>query len=389
MERTLSTDRPTISEIGCDYLRLHLSDAVGPVLLGRLIAHFGSIEKLTHASIESLTQVEGIGPRRAQAVFNSRDNDVIEREIERARAASARIICWEDDDYPAQLRHCNDPPVCLYVRGQLQKADAVSIAIVGSRKSSRYGYDQAHRFGALLAGAGFTVVSGMARGIDGYAHEGALSANGRTVAVLGCGVDVVYPPEHAKLAEQIIVHGAMISELPIGSQPTAGSFPSRNRIIAGMSLGTLVVEASNRSGALITARLANEYNREVFSIPGRLDTPTAIGTNALIQSGSAKLVMGLEDILDELGDVGQVMGAVEGAAENTSESGIGSVAGLAALNGNEKAIVELLAHGEMMIDELIARSGLSPSEVSVAITLLRIKSTIVALPGNCFALRRC
>ncbi|GJM25281.1 MAG: DNA processing protein DprA [Phycisphaerae bacterium] len=386
--RTLNTGQPTISEIGRKYLGLHLSDAVGPVMLGRLIAHFGSVEKLKHASIDSLTQVEGIGPRRAQAVFNTRNTDAIEREVDRAQAVNAHIICWEDDDYPAQLRHCNDPPVCIYVRGQLQQSDAVSIAIVGSRKSSRYGYDQAHRFGALIAGAGFTVVSGMARGIDGYAHEGALSAQGRTVAVLGCGVDVVYPPEHGPLADKIMANGALVSELPIGSQPTAGSFPSRNRIIAGMSLGTLVVEASKRSGALITSRLANEYNREVFAIPGRLDTPTAIGTNALIQSGSAKLVMGLEDILDELGDVGQVMGSVGDKRSEASESETPAIAGLASLSGHEKTIVDLLSKGEMNIDELIGKSNLSASEVSVAITLLRIKSTIVELPGNCFALRR-
>lgn len=388
MADTLSARQPTITEIGREYLRLHLSDAVGPVMLGRLITHFGSIDKLKHASIDSLTQVEGIGPRRAQAVFNARDNDIIDREIERAQSAGAHIICWEDDAYPKQLRHCNDPPVCIYVRGHLQPADAVSIGIVGSRRSSRYGYDQAHRFGALIAGAGFTVVSGMARGIDGYAHEGAISAQGRTVAVLGCGVDVVYPPEHGQLADQIIACGAIISELPMGSQPTAGSFPSRNRIIAGMSLGTLVVEASNRSGALITARLANEYNREVFAIPGRLDTPTAIGTNSLIQSGSAKLVMGLEDILDELGDVGQMMGAVENSTETGRESDSSTITGIASLSGHERTIANLLAEREMNIDELIARSALSASEVSVALTLLRIKSTIVELPGNCFALRR-
>ncbi len=356
------------------------------MLLGRLIAHFGSVEKLKTASIESLTQVEGIGPRRAEAVFNSRDNSSVDIEIERACAVGARIICWEDNTYPAQLRHCNDPPVCLYVRGQLQQADAVSIAIVGSRKSSRYGYDQAHRFGALIAGAGFTVVSGMARGIDGYAHQGAMSASGRTVAVLGCGVDVVYPPEHGTLANQIIANGALVSELPIGAQPTTGSFPSRNRIIAGMSLGTLVVEASNRSGALITARLANEYNREVFAIPGRLDTPTAIGTNKLIQSGSAKLVMSLDDILDELGDVGKMMGAHDGDQKQGVPAS--PVADQAAMSSNERTIVKLLSDGELNIDELIAKSNLSASEVSVAITLLRIKSAIVELPGNCFALRR-
>lgn len=378
----------TISEVGRDYLRLHLADAVGPVLLGRLIAKFGDVAAMLNASIAALTTVEGIGERRAKAVFESRNDDAVHREIELAQQSGARIICWEDPEYPSQLRHCDDPPVCLYVRGALQPTDAVSISIVGSRKCSRYGYDQARRFAALLSGTGFTVISGMARGVDGYAHEGAISANGRTVAVLGCGVDVVYPPEHDKLAAQITETGAIVSELPMGSSPQTGAFPSRNRIIAGMSLGTIVVEASKRSGALITARLASEYNREVFAIPGRLDTPTAIGTNRLIQKGTAKLVTGLEDILDELGDVGETMGALSSDEPTLFDAPDEERTGLASLAPNERALVQLLEQGELSIDDLIAKTNLSASEVTVALTMLRIKSAIVELPGNRFALRR-
>ncbi|NOX59692.1 MAG: DNA-protecting protein DprA [Planctomycetes bacterium] len=303
--------------------------------------------------------------------------------------AQTHIVCWEDPNYPAQLRYCDDPPVCLYVRGDLQPTDAVSIAIVGSRKSSRYGYDQARRFATLLAGAGFTVVSGMARGVDGYAHDGALCGNGRTVAVLGSGVDVIYPPEHGELAKRIIGAGAIISELPMRTQPAGGSFPRRNRIIAGMTLGTLVVEASSRSGALITARLASEYNREVFAVPGQVNTPTAIGTNRLIQKGEAKLVAGLEDILDELGDVGKKMGSTKARSGDTPDSPDATRKAIrASLDANERALVDLLGDEELTIDDLIAQSGLQAAAVTASLTTLQIKGAIVIMPGNRIARRR-
>lgn len=377
-----------ISDNARQYLRLHLADAIGPVLLGRLIKRFGSIEAILAASVAELMEVEGIGERRARSVFAARDDAAVEREIEKCTAASARIICWEDPDYPPQLRHCDDPPICLYVRGTLTPEDAVAVAIVGSRKCSRYGYEQARRFGALLAGAGFTVVSGLARGVDGYAHEGALSAGGRTIAVLGSGVDVIYPPEHKDLAAKVMAGGAVISEDPLGCAPTADSFPRRNRIIAGMCLGVLVVEASKRSGALITARLAGEYNREVFAVPGRVDTPTAQGPNELIRTGAAKLVANLEDILDELGDVGKTMGQAPAAGDSGQGRKPGAGALEAALSASERAVLAALDHEELYIDEIVDRSGVPHPQALSCLTMLQLKGAVVALPGNRFSRRR-
>ena len=382
----MSSKGPVISEVAAQYLRLHLADAIGPVLLGRLIKRFETIENVLSASMAELSQVEGIGERRSRAVFESRDDGEVEREIERVSRTGARIICWEDKDYPPQLRHCDDPPICLYVRGRLQPEDAVALAIVGSRKCTRYGYDQARRFAGLLAGAGFTVVSGLARGIDSYAHEGALCAGGRTVAVLGSGVDVIYPAEHVDLADRVMQSGAVISEDPMGSPPMADSFPRRNRIIAGMCLGVIVVEAGKRSGALITARLAGEYNREVFAVPGRVDTPTAAGTNDLIRKGAAKLVASLEDVLDELGDVGRVM------ARSANEEGADSPpaedsATFAALDSNERVILSCLGTEEVPIDRIATETALSAARVTACLTTLQLKGLVVALPGNRFVRR--
>lgn len=373
---------------GClpHYLRLHLADAIGPVMLGRLIKHFGTVDAVLAASMGELMQVEGIGERRARSVFEARSNPAADRELEKAAAAGVRIVCWEDPDYPPQLRHCSDPPVCLYVRGSFTPEDAVAIAVVGSRKCSRYGYEQARRFGALLAGAGFTVVSGLARGVDGYAHEGALSTGGRTIAVLGSGVDVIYPPEHQDLAERIMASGAVVSEDPLGSPPSAESFPRRNRIIAGMCLGVLVVEANKRSGALITARLASEYNREVFAIPGRVDTPTAVGPNDLIRAGAAKLVASLEDILDELGSVGKTMGQPPVGAASAEPDLFGGIA--AALSREELAVLTALGDEELFVDDLVAACGLGAAQTISRLTMLQLKGAVVALPGNRFARRR-
>jgi len=382
-----------ISKKGRQYLRLHLADEVGPVMLGRLIKHFGTVEAILAASQGELMQVEGIGARRSQAVFDARSGADVEREIAKCEAAGARIICWEDDEYPKQLRHCDDPPICLFVRGTVEPEDAVAVAIVGSRKCSRYGYEQARRFGALLAGAGFTVVSGLARGVDSYAHEGALSVSGRTIGILGSGVDTIYPPEHVDLASRVIASGALMSEDPLGSPPTADSFPRRNRIIAGMCLGVLVVEANKRSGALITARLASEYNREVFALPGRVDTPTAHGPNDLIKKGAAKLVMCLEDILDELGEAGKAM-AGSGSkkqAGGANEAGLfddrGSKGIDASLTPDERAVLTCLGNEERYIDEIVQLSGIAHPQAMAALTMLQLKGAVVALPGNRFARR--
>lgn len=385
-------DQPC-SPVAVQYLRCHLSDGVGPVLLARVIKHFGALDAALGASVAELMRVEGIGERRAAALFATRDNDGVDRELERAAAVGARIICWEDPDYPPQLRHCDDPPVCLYVRGTLEPEDAVAIAIVGSRKCSRYGCEQARRFASLLAGAGFTIVSGLARGIDGYAHDGALIARGRTVGVLGCGIDTIYPTEHSELAERVMASGAIITEDPLGSPPSSDSFPRRNRIIAGMCLGVIVVEAAKKSGALITARLASEYNREVFAVPGRVDTPTAQGPNDLIRRGAAKLVSSIEDVLDELGDVGRTMGGSTGADGDLFDRGHSpdrdrQTVPAAALNEIERAVLDALDNDELRPDQLAESTGQNIGSVTAAVTTLQIKGLVMSLPGNRIVRRR-
>jgi len=322
----IDTDaRPVISDVGRQYLRLHMTPDVGPVRLRNLLQHFGSVEAVLSASIAELTQVEQIGPSTAASIFSHRRDDTGDREIERAADVGARILCLEDADYPPMLRRISDPPTCLYVRGDLRPTDGVALAIVGSRRCSHYGMEQARRFAEGLARAGMTIVSGLARGIDGAAHRAALDVGGRTLAVLGNGLASVYPPEHEDMAAEIVRSGALLSELAVDQPPDAKNFPPRNRIIVGLTMGVLVIEASRRSGALISARLANDCNREVFALPGRVDQlEYSGGTNGAIREGWARPVTCVEDVLDDLAEVGRILAA--GGAERPGEADPSSAA---------------------------------------------------------------
>ena len=266
------------------WLQLALTEGIGPILTSRLVSAAGSAKAACAADRQLLRNVEGIGPAKSQQIYDAlrRAADMVDGEMERAKSAGAAIICLEDEAYPPMLKAISDAPPVLYIRGNLEPRDLNALAIVGSRRCSHYGREQAERFGALLAQAGFTVVSGGARGVDSSAHRGALSlANGRTIAVLGSGVDVAYPPENAALFEQIVGRGAVVSEFPMSSSPLRENFPRRNRIISGLSRGVLVVEADIASGALITARLAcDSHNRPVFAIPGRIDNAMSAGPHA-------------------------------------------------------------------------------------------------------------
>jgi len=218
-----------ISDIGRKYLRLHLASGVGPIRLRKLLKHFGSIDAVLNASMGELQRVSRVGPKVAEAVFRACEDEAVEHEIKRASECGAHVVCLADDDYPKPLQHIPDPPTCLYVRGGLEPADSLAIAIVGTRRCSHYACEQALRFGELLAGAGFTIVSGFARGVDGYAHEGALRGGGRTIAVLGNGLSEIYPQERADMAERVVESGALISELPMDVAPDSKNFPGRNR----------------------------------------------------------------------------------------------------------------------------------------------------------------
>jgi DNA processing protein len=400
-----------ISDIGRTHLAWALTDGIGPILFTRLLIHFGDADKARGASVTELEQVHGIGRAKADSVARAREAAVIDEEIEAAATHGVCIICRADRDYPPGLKQIPDAPIVLYVRGEYRETDAVALAVVGTRRCSIYGSEQARRFGELLAGAGFTVVSGLARGVDAFAHHGAVDAGGRAIAVLGCGLNEVYPPENLALAEKILENGAWISELPMKAAVRRENFPSRNRIIAGMTLGTLVVEAPQQSGALITARLANDYNREVFAVPGRLQEPAAEGTNAFIRDGIAKLVTGLDDILNELGELGARMRSEEGGEAtrqqgsevarqegtqrpvapggSSAEPGLFGepaaepIAGPAlVLSPIEKRVYSIIGYDAVLQDMVIRAAELPPGEVLAALTTLELKGLIKRLPGN-------
>lgn len=403
-----------ISEIGRTHLKWALTDGVGPLRFARIIEKFGDAEKALGASAADLESIDKIGRATADTILRSRDTIRIEDEILAAAELNCRILCSADPDYPPGLLQIPDRPIVLYVRGELRPTDTLAIAIVGSRRCTIYGSEQARRFAELLAQAGFTIVSGLARGIDSFAHHGAIDAKGRTIAVLGGGLESVYPPENKALGDQILTCGAWISELPIRVAVRAQNFPSRNRIIAGMSLGTLVIEAAARSGALITARLATEYNREVFAIPGRVQDPMSIGTNGLIRQSAAKLVMGLEDILDELGEIGAKMRAgveiqepftraartaqerearAASAAPTLFENPPPSAApprakappgGMvtASLSDVERRVFELIGPEPLLQDVILRNAALPPGDVIAAFTILELRGLIRRLPGQ-------
>ena len=362
------------------YLRLHLAGGVGALTVRRLVEHFGGVEAVFRADGRQLRAVDGLGPKMAGAIA-AVDDRAVDEELAVAGEAGVTVLCIEDAGYPVALRHLPDPPPVLYVLGELLGGDAVALAVVGARRCSHYGLEQAERFGALLGRAGLTVVSGGARGIDAAAHRGALAAGGRTIAVMGCGLSRLYPPENRKLFRRLVDEGrgAILSELPMRVGVKAENFPRRNRLIAALGLGVLVIEAARRSGSLITARLALEQGKEVFALPGRVDSPFSAGTNRLIADGAAMLVQGIEDILDALGEVGRNL-AADGAAEPSRPE--------VELTAVEAGIMERLALREMSLDELAGRTKLPTHQVIAAMTTLALKGLVVQRPGGIFAARR-
>jgi DNA processing protein len=371
------------------WLQVHMAAGIGPKRFRLLLDTFGTPERIINASLSELKGIPGFGSATSLQVHEGLRCVDPETELAAAEKAGVEILTLHDPRYPKLLATCPDPPALLYIKGELKEQDQLSLAVVGTRNPSHYGSDQAYRLSFLLAQTGITVVSGLARGIDGRAHRGALLAKGRTIAVLGCGLATIYPPEHTELADQIVREGgAIISEYPMNFQPQAGNFPARNRIVAGMTLGTLVVEAPFQSGALITATLAIEYNREVFALPGPVDFPNFQGCHQFIKTGKAKLVTSLEDILDELGQVGSIL-----KSENTSpEKGPDKNDGLgdllkAALTDPEKAIWDFLGHGPNDTDTICQLTNLPPAGVSAALTTLQIKGLVKTLPGNQFVRR--
>jgi len=368
------------------WLKLIRADAVGPVTFAKLIKHFSTIDYVLGASVSELAEVDGIGFKTAEQIAATRAKFNTSAELALADKLGVWLINLADERYPSLLKRIYDPPPVLYIKGSLTAADNLAISIVGSRRCSLYGQEQSSQFAHFLSSAGFTICSGMARGIDTAAHQGALSAGGRTIAVQGCGLANIFPPENKKLFELISNCGACISELPLQYEPLAENFPPRNRIIAGLSLGTIVVEAAPNSGALITAAAALENNREVMAVPGKIDSPLSKGAHQLIKQG-AKLVESVEDVMEALGYIGErLQSHVTAAAAKASERIEKPLFDVSQLNlsVNEKTIYDCLSKEPLHIEQIIAGTNLTPGGINAGLISLRLKGLIRQLPGSLF-----
>ncbi len=355
---------------------LNLMEGVGPVRVRQLLEQFGEAPSILRASRSQLLQVRGIGEDTADAISRWEQTTDLSAELKRIADYGCRVVTQADPEYPELLRQIYDPPIVLYVKGELSVKDKNSVAMVGSRMTTHYGIEVARKLAYQLAYLGVTVVSGGARGIDTAAHQGALSGKGRTIAVLGTGINLVTPPENAKLFEQIAANGALITQFPFNRPADKQSFPIRNRIVAGMTLGTVVVEANLTSGALITANFANEYGRQVFAVPGRIDSPRSKGCHDLIKKG-AKLCEGAEDILSEF----EYLFPPSNRPPSAGETG---VLPALELSENEQMVYTILGNEEVGIDDVIRKSALPSSAVSVALLSLEMKRMVRQLPGKVF-----
>ena len=356
------------------WLALSLTPGVGSIFIKRLLDRFQTPEAVFRAPMKELLEIEGLGEKVAREIQRGPLEKVVEKELVLLKEAGGKMITLRDEDYPMRLKDIYDPPALLYVRGELRREDELAIAIVGSRKTSPYGRWFTEKIGQDLARHGVTVVSGMARGIDSVAHMGALQGGGRTIAVLGCGVDVIYPSENRNLFHQIIEHGAVLSEFPMGSPPEGGHFPRRNRIISGLSIGVVIVQASAESGSLITAGYALEQGREVFAVPGNVGAEGSRGTNQLIKEG-AKMVESTEDILEEILPQWKREKEMLPKAETP----------LPDLSEEEMLLYRLLGESPLHIDAIIRESQLDPGRVSSLLLNLELKGLISQWPGKCFS----
>jgi DNA processing protein len=353
---------------------------IGNILFKRLIDRFSSPQKVFVTSIQELNQISGISESLAFRIKSFKFKDSIRKEIDHVIEKGFHIVTFSDMNYPSLLRQIPDPPPFLYVSGKLLQ-QSHNIAVVGSRNPTAYGISAAKRLSGNLSILGFTIVSGMARGIDSAAHEGALLGKGKTIAVLGSGLGKIYPPENRKLFNQISENGAVISEFSIQSPPEARHFPIRNRIISGMSLGTVVVEAAQKSGSLITARLAAEQNREVFAVPGSIHSFKSCGTNSLIKQG-AKLVEHAQDIIEELAP--QIQETLERISDNAY---VQELKVLPALSSDEQKVMNHLEPYPIHVDELVRKTSMAPGKLLGILLKFELEGIAQQFPGKCFSLK--
>jgi DNA processing protein len=365
------------------WIALKSIPGIGNVNFAALVDKFGSLPAIFASPVSHLKEISGISKETATAIASFKDWDKVKEELELIKKNDVNIITYQDDLYPQKLLNIYDRPPFIYVRGSLNKDD-INIAIVGSRQASTYGKYTTERISRKLAQKGVTVVSGMARGIDSAAHRGAITAHGRTIAILGSGLDVIYPPENKKLFGDIIENGAVISEFPLGTPPRSANFPARNRIISGMSYGVVIVEAGEKSGSLITARLALEQGREVFAVPGSIDSAGSRGTNKLIKQG-AKLIENTDDILEEILPQIELKTAFKPAFVPNTEKILKEHTEVS--NGVDQKIIDFVSSGSIHIDDLISSTGLSSADLLSALTRMELEGIVQQHPGKFFSLK--
>ncbi|MBM3127171.1 MAG: DNA-protecting protein DprA [Chloroflexi bacterium] len=355
------------------WIAFNLVPQIGPVKVQRLLDHFGDLETAWRANAFDLNAA-GLDKRALENLLAARKKIVLDAELEKIARANVRVLTLDDPTYPQLLKQIDNAPFVLYVKGELLPDDDWAVAIVGTRRATAYGREATRHIVSDLARSRVTIVSGLARGIDAEAHRAALDASGRTIAVLGCGVDIVYPPEHQKLAEQITARGALVSDYPLGTQPEAGNFPPRNRIISGLALGTLIVEGDSATGARITIEYALEQGRETFAVPGNIFQRTSQGTNGMIQRGETKLVTRALDLLEELNltMVEQHQQARAALPENETES----------------ALLKHLTAEPLHIDDLTRETQLPAATVSSTLALMELKGLVRQVGGMNYVVAR-
>jgi len=357
------------------WIALNMLSDIGPVLARRLLTAFGSPENIFQASLRKLKTIEDIGDERAKRIIEFDQWEAVQKEIDGIMKNNVKLITLNDSSYPEGLRHLHDAPLILYIKGNIKETDRYAVAMVGSRTPTHYGIHVAEKMSYALASYGLTIVSGMARGIDSASHRGALKAKGRTVAVLGSGIDVPYPPENRGLMDAIASSGAVISEFPLGTQPERGNFPRRNRIISALSAGVIVIEATEDSGSLITVAHALEQGKEVFAVPGNVTSKKSKGTNDLIKKG-AKLVEDAEDVIEELKP--QIKGVLK--KRDVSEKF------LSLLNEEEKRLYSCLDTEPKHIDIIIRESGVPINRALSILLNLELKGIVNQTEGKRFYL---
>ncbi len=363
----MSTDRDNLKL----WLALGRVRHLGPVMIRRLLGHFRTPDRIFGASERELLGVQDVGPRLAESILKGPDMAFCEKQLEIVEKRGFRIVTAGSPEYPERLSQIYDPPHLIFTKGEIRPEDEKAVAIVGSRKATHYGKSMAERIAGELASAGVTVVSGFARGVDSVSHRAAADAKGRTLAVFGCGLDIIYPPENRKLYAELPEHGALISEFPCGSKPEPQNFPRRNRIISGVSLGVVVIEAGERSGALLTARHALEQNREVFAVPGNITSTASSGTNELIKQG-AHLVTSGEDILTQLEFILP--------KETTSQVTVPPPD----LEPEQTKLYEILTDEPIHVDTISRRLGIDVPRILTTLLEMELMGVVQQVPGKKF-----